>query len=47
MKTHDKNQAVLQRALEALQKTTGIAGQVTELGPYIAQGKRADANERV
>ena len=47
MKTHDKNQAVLQRALEALQKTTGIAGQVTELGPYIAQGKRADAKVEI
>lgn len=36
MRIHDKDQAILQRALEALHKTTGITGRVTHLEPPIA-----------
>ena len=40
---NDKEQAILLRALEALRRTTGIAGNVIEREPIIAQGFRADA----
>lgn len=43
----DKWQAVLQRALEALQATTGIHGQVLEREPLIAHGIRADARVEI
>lgn len=40
---NDKEQALLQRALKALNRTTGMIGQVIEGEPTIAQGFRADA----
>lgn len=43
----DKRQAVLQRALEPLQRTTGIHGQVLEREPLIAHGLRADARVEI
>lgn len=43
----DKWQAILQRALDALHRTTGIAGQVLEREPMVAQGFRADARVEV
>ncbi len=43
MSTHYKNQNVLHCALEALQKTTGITGRLTQPEPLIAQDKYADA----
>jgi len=44
---NDKEQAILLRALEALHRTTGIAGHVIEREPIIAQGFRADARVEV
>lgn len=44
---NDKWQAMLQRALDALHRTTGIAGQVIEREPMVAQGFRADARIEV
>jgi hypothetical protein len=44
---NDKWQAILQRALEALQRTTGIQGQVLEREPLIAPGFRADARVEI
>lgn len=44
---NDKWQAILQRALDALHRTTGIAGQVIEKEPMMAQGSRADARLEV
>lgn len=38
-----KEQAILLRALEALQRTTGITGHVIERDLVIAEGFRADA----
>jgi hypothetical protein len=44
MKPHyDKEQAMLLGALEALQRTTGIAGQIIDTEAAVAQGFRADA----
>ena len=43
----DKWQAILQHALEALQRTTGIQGQVLEREPLIAPGFRADARVEI
>ena len=40
---NDKWQAMLQRALDALHRTTGIAGHVVEREPVMVQGLRADA----
>lgn len=45
--TRDKWQAILRRALDALHRTTGIAGQVTEREPMVAQGFHADARVEV
>ncbi len=47
MKVHNKDQAILQRALEVLHKITGITGRVTEREPVIAQGFRADARVEI
>ena len=44
---NDKWQAILQRALDALHRTTGIAGQAIEREPMMAQGFRADARVEV
>ncbi|MEO7559849.1 MAG: type IV toxin-antitoxin system AbiEi family antitoxin, partial [Nitrosospira sp.] len=44
---NDKEQAILLRALEALQRTTGITGHLVEKEPIIAQGFRADARVEV
>lgn len=44
---NDKEQAVLQRALAALLRTTGIAGQVIEREPLLATGFRADARVEI
>jgi len=44
---NDKEHAILLRALEALHRTTGIAGQVIEREPVMAQGIRADARVEV
>jgi len=44
---NDKWQLILQRALEALQRTTGIHGHVLEREPLIANGIRADARVEV
>lgn len=48
MNTHnDKEQAILLRALEALQRTTGFTGNVVEREPMIAQGFRADVRVEI
>ena len=44
---NDKEQATLFRALEALQRTTGIHGHVLEREPLMAQGFRADARVEI
>jgi hypothetical protein len=44
---NDKWQAILQRALAALHRTTGIAGQVIDREPMVAEGFRADARIEV
>jgi len=44
---YDKEQAMLLGALEALQRTTGIAGQMIKTEPAVAQGFRADAHVEV
>ena len=44
---NDKEQAILLRALEALHRTTGIAGHVIERESIMAQGFRADARVEV
>jgi hypothetical protein len=44
---NDKEQAVLLHALAALHRTTGIAGQVIEQDPMMAQGFRADTRVEI
>lgn len=44
---NDKEQAILLRALEALQRTTGFTGNVVEREPMIAQGFRADVRVEI
>jgi hypothetical protein len=44
---NDKEHAILLRALEALHRTTGVAGHVIEREPIIAKGFRADARLEV
>ncbi len=44
---NDKWQTILQRALDALHKATGITGKVIEREPMVAQGFRADARVEV